>query len=110
MTAINHFYEALDTKLLENMRAGLVGEITVAGQAPEPRRRYAHMEGRVASIDQELRRRGLRYLLHLVPDGPDAITCLTCHRTSHNQGDVEHHYCGHCHVFHDDPVAAKGTT
>jgi hypothetical protein len=31
-----------------------------------------------------------------------SIICLRCHRESFNKGDVEHHYCGHCNVFHDD--------
>lgn len=31
-----------------------------------------------------------------------AFTCLRCLRTSHSPKDVEHHYCGHCHAFHDD--------
>lgn len=37
------------------------------------------------------------------------ITCLKCKLTSHNQNDVANHYCGHCHVFHDDlyPPARK---
>ena len=32
----------------------------------------------------------------------EAITCLRCKQTSHNQNDVENHYCGRCHAFHDD--------
>lgn len=31
----------------------------------------------------------------------DAITCMTCKKTSHNLGDVEQRYCGHCRKFHD---------
>jgi len=31
-----------------------------------------------------------------------SITCLRCKRTSHSAKDVEHHYCGACHVSHDD--------
>jgi hypothetical protein len=31
-----------------------------------------------------------------------AITCLLCGLTSHHRGDVEHRYCGKCHIFHDD--------
>jgi hypothetical protein len=34
-----------------------------------------------------------------------SITCLACGRTSHNTHDVQHRYCGHCHVFHEDPPA-----
>jgi hypothetical protein len=30
-----------------------------------------------------------------------AIRCLLCGRTSFNAGDVENHYCGACHRFHD---------
>lgn len=35
------------------------------------------------------------------PDGK-TITCLKCKVTSVNLNDVREHYCGHCHVFHDD--------
>lgn len=31
-----------------------------------------------------------------------AITCLRCGMTSGHPQDVEHHYCGKCHIFHDD--------
>ena len=31
-----------------------------------------------------------------------SILCHRCGKESHNQNDVENHYCGHCHVFHDD--------
>jgi len=100
------FYDRLDTDLLKRMREGLQRELTQPECSHLPRR-YARLEARIAAIDDALRDRGLSYLLHLVPDGPDAFTCLLCHRTSHNQGDVEHHYCGSCHVFHDD--VARGT-
>ncbi len=36
----------------------------------------------------------------VIKDG--AITCKRCRMTSHNLTDVQQHYCGHCHVFHDD--------
>lgn len=38
-----------------------------------------------------------------------SITCLRCHRESRNPHDVSQHYCGHCHVWHDDlwPPARK---
>lgn len=32
------------------------------------------------------------------------ITCRTCGRTSHAPEDVRNRYCGHCNVFHPDPV------
>lgn len=31
-----------------------------------------------------------------------SITCKRCNKTSYNTNDVEQHYCGFCHVFHDD--------
>lgn len=31
-----------------------------------------------------------------------SITCLRCKRTSFNSNDVDNHYCGYCHVSHDD--------
>lgn len=37
----------------------------------------------------------------IAPDGK-SITCLRCGMTSWSLKDVEHHYCGHCKVFHDD--------
>ena len=33
-----------------------------------------------------------------------AIKCLRCGLVSHNQGDVDHLYCGHCHEFHAGPT------
>lgn len=36
----------------------------------------------------------------LTTDG--GITCLRCKATSYNPNDVEQHYCGRCHVHHDD--------
>lgn len=52
-----------------------------------------------------------RELIHtytIAEDGK-SITCLRCKKTSYSQGDVENHYCGHCHSFHDDiwPPARK---
>lgn len=35
-------------------------------------------------------------------DGSKAIVCKGCGRASFNPNDVELHYCGFCHVFHDD--------
>jgi hypothetical protein len=32
---------------------------------------------------------------------PVAIICLLCHAVSYNLNDVERHYCGACHLFHD---------
>lgn len=42
------------------------------------------------------------------PDGK-SITCKKCKLTSHCARDVENHYCGYCHVFHDElwPPARK---
>ncbi len=44
-----------------------------------------------------------------ISDDGKSITCLRCNRTSHNANDVKHHYCGFCHVAHDDlwPPARK---
>jgi ribosomal protein L37E len=33
-----------------------------------------------------------------------SITCLRCKKTSYNVNDLKNHYCGFCHVFHDDLV------
>lgn len=27
-----------------------------------------------------------------------SYTCPNCHRTSYNEDDVQHQYCGHCHA------------
>lgn len=43
----------------------------------------------------------LTVTFHVSEDGK-SIKCLRCRRTSHNQNDVDKHYCGCCHVFHDD--------
>lgn len=37
----------------------------------------------------------------------ESITCLRCGRTSHSPDDVREHYCGHCHLFHDDARSAE---
>ena len=39
---------------------------------------------------------------YVVSEGGGSITCGRCGLTSYNPGDVRHHYCGRCHVFHDD--------
>lgn len=46
---------------------------------------------------------GVSYPLtfELSPDGK-SIKCKRCKRVSYNQGDIEHHYCAHCKMFHDD--------
>lgn len=31
-----------------------------------------------------------------------SILCHHCGRRSFNPNDVAQHYCGHCHIFHDD--------
>ena len=38
--------------------------------------------------------------------GDLAIHCEICDRTSFSHWDVEHRYCGHCHVFHHDRMRA----
>lgn len=37
----------------------------------------------------------------------EGFKCLKCRRTSYHPRDVEHRYCGNCHVFHDDPNAEE---
>lgn len=39
---------------------------------------------------------------YIVSDDGKTITCLRCGKISHNANDVREHYCGHCHIFHDD--------
>lgn len=34
----------------------------------------------------------------------NTITCLLCGLTSHNKNDVEHRYCGNCHVMHEEEI------
>lgn len=36
----------------------------------------------------------------IAPDGK-SITCHRCGLTSHHPKDVEHRYCGRCHIFHE---------
>lgn len=31
-----------------------------------------------------------------------SIRCPRCGRTSYNPGDIEHRYCGYCHMHHAD--------
>lgn len=35
--------------------------------------------------------------------GQRSIVCLTCQRRSFHPTDIDRRYCGHCHVFHEDP-------
>ncbi len=35
----------------------------------------------------------------IAPDGT-SFKCLLCGMTSHHPKDVEHRFCGNCHVFH----------
>ena len=39
----------------------------------------------------------------IVEDG-EAIRCLKCEMTSWHYKDVEHKYCGNCHMFHEEPI------
>jgi hypothetical protein len=52
--------------------------------------------------------REFTHTFRIAADG-NSITCLKCGMRSYNHHDVEQHYCGHCHVFHDDiwPPARK---
>src|SRR4030095_11186373 len=36
------------------------------------------------------------------------IRCLLCHHRSTHPTDVQEHYCGRCHVFHDQAVWVLG--
>lgn len=47
------------------------------------------------------RGRNIAPTFHISMDGK-SITCLRCKVTSHNPEDVAQHYCGRCHVHHDD--------
>lgn len=45
----------------------------------------------------------------LVVDGKGlAIRCLLCESVSHHPADIEHRYCGRCHLWHD--AVAMGLT
>ena len=37
-----------------------------------------------------------------ISEGGKSITCLGCGSISFHPQDVEHKYCVHCHVFHED--------
>lgn len=45
--------------------------------------------------------RDMPHTYTIAADGK-SITCLRCRRTSYHPKDVEHRYCGHCKVFHDE--------
>lgn len=34
-------------------------------------------------------------------NGHQYIECSTCGRRSYNVNDIEHRYCGYCHIFHE---------
>ncbi len=43
----------------------------------------------------------MTYKLVESSDGP-AIQCLRCGLVSYHPKDVEHRYCGRCHIFHEE--------
>lgn len=43
-----------------------------------------------------------------ISDDHKSITCLGCGFTSFHPKDIENHYCGHCHIWHDDYVLGPG--
>ncbi len=47
----------------------------------------------------------MSYQLSETSSGVPFIRCLHCGRASFNRNDIEHRYCGNCHVFHD-PLGA----
>jgi len=49
----------------------------------------------------------LAKLLDYPPADPTSITCPRCGWTSYNPHDISERYCGHCHVFLDDPPAEE---
>lgn len=46
------------------------------------------------------------YVVALTDGTTLSITCLICGLTSFNPTDVEQKYCGSCHVFHEERIAA----
>ena len=46
-----------------------------------------------------------KYAQYEITDNGMAITHLKCGMKSHNQKDVEHRFCGFCHVFMDEGEA-----
>jgi hypothetical protein len=42
------------------------------------------------------------FMLIPVKGGRTAIECRICGAVSHNQHDVEHHFCWWCKAYHDD--------
>jgi hypothetical protein len=48
-------------------------------------------------------RRGYLIIEGGTQTGATSITCFTCGRTSYHPDDVRQRFCGHCHVFHEDP-------
>jgi hypothetical protein len=46
---------------------------------------------------------------HLAGD-PPGITCRLCGSVSAHPMDVHSHYCGRCHLFHDDVAAVRAAT
>jgi len=57
----------------------------------------AHEMGELGS--KILAEEGVRYW---ISPGGDSITCAECRLTGNNPNDVQQHYCGFCHMFHDD--------
>ncbi len=47
-------------------------------------------------------------MTYRIVENGTAIQCLICGLTSHNPNDVREHYCGNCHIFHDEPTSDPG--
>lgn len=56
-------------------------------------------------IDINKQEKRMTFAIEVVA-GVRAIRCLLCNRVSELAGDVDHRYCGRCHLFHD--VVADG--
>jgi hypothetical protein len=42
---------------------------------------------------------GARPTLVIIDEAVPTITCPVCGMTSYSPGDIEHGYCGNCHLF-----------
>lgn len=44
-------------------------------------------------------------LLKRWPENEPSYTCPVCKMTSYNPNDIQHRYCGNCHVFERDRIS-----
>ncbi len=61
---------------------------------------YTLLDGKIQKA-----RAQLGYTIETATNAAPSITCHECGRTSFNESDIKHKYCGYCHKYHEDTQA-----